>query len=85
MFARILITLVQIYRYLFSPWLGNQCRFYPSCSAYALEALHEHGAARGSWLTVRRLSRCHPWHDGGCDPVPPAATRTSPSQPSGTC
>ena len=85
MFAKILITLVHIYRYLLSPWLGNQCRFYPSCSTYALEALHEHGAARGSWLTLRRLSRCHPWHAGGCDPVPPANNQPSSSQPPGTC
>lgn len=68
---RILILLIQGYRYLFSPWLGNHCRFYPSCSHYAQEAVHTHGALRGSWLTLRRLGRCHPWHAGGVDPVPP--------------
>lgn len=67
----ILILLIQGYRYLFSPWLGNHCRFYPSCSHYAQEAVHTHGALRGSWLSLRRLGRCHPWHAGGVDPVPP--------------
>ena len=67
---RLLILLIQGYRYLFSPWLGNHCRFYPSCSHYAQEAVITHGALRGSWLTLRRLGRCHPWHPGGVDPVP---------------
>jgi uncharacterized protein len=60
------------YRLLISPLLPPSCRFYPSCSAYALEAVQVHGAMRGSWLAVRRLSRCHPFHAGGFDPVPPA-------------
>ena len=68
---RLLILLIQGYRYLFSPWLGNHCRFYPSCSHYAQEAVETHGALRGGWLTLRRLGRCHPWHAGGVDPVPP--------------
>jgi len=67
---RLLIGLVQFYRYLLKPWLGNVCRFEPSCSAYALQALHQHGAAAGAYLAARRILRCHPWCDAGCDPVP---------------
>lgn len=66
----LLIALVRGYRLLLSPWLGASCRFEPTCSAYALEALERHGAAAGSYLTLRRLARCHPWCDGGLDPVP---------------
>ncbi|MDE2612515.1 MAG: membrane protein insertion efficiency factor YidD [Burkholderiales bacterium] len=69
--ARVLIALVLMYRYLLKPWLGNACRFEPTCSAYALVALRRHGAARGAALTGWRLARCHPWCDGGLDPVPP--------------
>ncbi len=65
-----LIALVRFYKYAISPMLGSRCRFYPSCSEYALEALQRHGAARGSWLALKRVSRCHPWHPGGFDPVP---------------
>jgi len=68
--ARILIALVRAYRYLLSPWWGNQCRYSPTCSEYAIEALRRHGAARGAALALRRISRCHPWHAGGFDPVP---------------
>lgn len=64
------LGLVQTYRYLISPWLGRRCRFHPSCSEYALEALHKHGPWCGCWLTARRLSRCHPFNPGGFDPVP---------------
>jgi hypothetical protein len=69
--ARLLVVLLLGYRRCVSPLLGPRCRFYPSCSAYALEAVRVHGAVRGSWLAVARLSRCHPFHSGGLDPVPP--------------
>ena len=65
-----LMLLVRGYRLLLSPWIGNSCRFEPSCSAYALGALEAHGAAAGSYLTLARLARCHPWCAGGHDPVP---------------
>ncbi|MFS2034791.1 membrane protein insertion efficiency factor YidD [Polaromonas sp. CT11-55] len=74
----LLIGLVKGYRLLLSPWLGSACRFEPTCSAYSLEALQQHGAAVGSYLTLRRLARCHPWCEGGHDPVPPAATAARP-------
>jgi len=66
-----LIGMVKAYRLLISPALGSNCRFEPSCSAYALQALNQHGAMAGSCLTLRRLGRCHPWCEGGYDPVPP--------------
>jgi putative membrane protein insertion efficiency factor len=65
-----LLALVKGYRLLLSPWLGSSCRFTPTCSAYALQALQRHGAAAGSYLTLGRLVRCHPWCEGGHDPVP---------------
>jgi putative membrane protein insertion efficiency factor len=68
----ILILVIDVYRWLLSPWLGSNCRFHPSCSAYAREAIAGHGAIRGSWLAGRRIARCHPWHPGGYDPVPDA-------------
>lgn len=67
---RIMIFLIRAYQTILSPFLGQRCRFYPSCSAYALEAVEKHGATRGLWLSLKRLSRCHPWHEGGVDPVP---------------
>ncbi len=70
MMQRLLMALVRGYRLMLSPWLGSACRFTPTCSAYSLEALEQHGAAVGSYLTLRRLARCHPWCDGGHDPVP---------------
>lgn len=73
--ARVLLLLVRGYRLLLSPWLGSSCRFEPTCSAYALGALRQHGARRGGWLTLRRLGRCHPWCAGGYDPVPEPPAR----------
>lgn len=70
MMQSLLLGLVKGYRLLLSPWLGSACRFEPTCSAYALQALQDHGAAAGSYLVLARLSRCHPWCEGGHDPVP---------------
>ena len=68
---RLLIFLIACYRTCLSPFLGNNCRFYPSCSSYAQDAIETHGAIKGSGLALRRLGKCHPWHEGGVDPVPP--------------
>lgn len=76
---RLLALPLRAYRFFLSPWLGSACRFEPTCSRYALEALDRHGAAAGSYLAVRRVLRCHPWCDGGLDPVPPIASPTNPS------
>jgi hypothetical protein len=65
-----LIAIIKFYKYFISPLLGSNCRFYPSCSSYSLEALQRHGAIIGSYLTLRRLLKCHPFHEGGIDPVP---------------
>ena len=78
--ARALMIPIRAWRVV-SRRLPPRCRFYPSCSAYALEALAEHGAARGTWLAVRRVGRCHPWHEGGVDPVPPATQSNARSLP----
>ncbi len=64
------VTLINLYQYLLSPWVGSHCRFYPTCSEYAKSAIETRGVLRGSWLAGRRLLRCHPWHPGGTDPVP---------------
>lgn len=66
----LLLGLLRIYRYAISPMLGRSCRFHPSCSAYAIEAVERHGAIRGGWLAFKRVGRCHPFHPGGYDPVP---------------
>ena len=76
--ARIIALPVRAYRLVASPWVGHGCRFQPTCSAYALEALDRHGAARGSYLMVRRICRCHPLNPGGHDPVPLRADPSSP-------
>lgn len=68
--SNILLLLISVYRRLISPMLPSTCRFYPSCSQYAAEAIETHGARRGTWMAVKRLSRCHPLHPGGEDPVP---------------
>jgi len=66
----VLLVLLRAYQYAIRPLLGANCRFYPSCSDYAREAIERHGAGQGSWLSARRLARCHPYHPGGYDPVP---------------
>lgn len=66
----VLIALIKGYRLLLSPWWGRQCRFTPTCSEFAEEAIERHGALQGTWLAMRRVSRCHPWRAGGYDPVP---------------
>jgi putative membrane protein insertion efficiency factor len=71
-------SLIRLYQVLLSPVLGNNCRFYPSCSHYALQAIDAHGVPRGLWLTLRRLGKCHPWHPGGVDPVPAGCRHQSP-------
>ena len=67
---RLLTLLIRAYQIVLSPFVGQHCRFYPSCSNYALEAIQTHGALHGGWLGLKRLLRCHPWHPGGLDPVP---------------
>ncbi len=65
-----LIGIVRLYQMTLSPWLGNCCRFHPSCSNYCIDALKQHGLVRGCWLTLKRICKCHPFHPGGIDPVP---------------
>lgn len=67
----ILLLLIKLYQILLSPFLGQRCRFYPSCSNYAYEAIAVHGAIKGGWFAIKRLFKCHPWHPGGIDKVPP--------------
>ncbi|MBB3169822.1 membrane protein insertion efficiency factor YidD [Simiduia aestuariiviva] len=64
------IKFIHLYRWLLSPWIGNQCRFHPTCSYYAEDAINRHGFIKGGYLMLARLIKCHPWHPGGFDPVP---------------
>jgi putative membrane protein insertion efficiency factor len=66
----VLKFLIRVYQVALSPMLGPNCRYYPTCSQYAIEAIDTHGSLRGAWMTLKRISRCHPWHEGGFDPVP---------------
>jgi putative membrane protein insertion efficiency factor len=66
----VLKILIRVYQVALSPLLGPNCRYYPTCSQYAIEAIESHGPLAGTWLTIKRISRCHPWHEGGFDPVP---------------
>jgi hypothetical protein len=68
--TRILLLLVKAYQFMISPMLGPSCRFTPTCSEYAAQALTKYGAIKGLWLSIKRVGRCHPWHDGGYDPLP---------------
>ncbi|MBU0592706.1 MAG: membrane protein insertion efficiency factor YidD [Pseudomonadota bacterium] len=68
--TRILLFLVKAYQYTISPMLAPSCRYTPTCSEYAVQALKKYGASKGFWLSVKRVARCHPWHDGGYDPLP---------------
>lgn len=67
---KVLIVTIRTYQLALSPFLGHSCRFFPSCSQYAIEAIERYGPLQGTWLAIRRLLRCHPWHAGGVDPVP---------------
>ncbi|MEE4283340.1 MAG: membrane protein insertion efficiency factor YidD [Pseudomonadales bacterium] len=78
--ARFGVGCIRLYQITLSPWLGNQCRFYPTCSHYGIHAISTHGLAKGLWLTVKRLSKCQPFHPGGIDEVPQANGK--PSRPS---
>ncbi|MBN8426626.1 MAG: membrane protein insertion efficiency factor YidD [Xanthomonadales bacterium] len=78
---RILIALLRLYKRFISPLLGQHCRFHPSCSEYAMQALDVHGVLKGSWLTIKRLARCQPFCEGGLDPVPPRHTKCRCAEP----
>ena len=77
--SRLVILLIQAYRYLLSPLFGPSCRYHPTCSSYAITAVKRFGIAKGGWLAIRRIGRCHPWHEGGYDPVPSKSSETNTS------
>jgi putative membrane protein insertion efficiency factor len=77
LFGQLLVVPIEGYRRFISPFLGQRCRFAPSCSAYAVTAIQTHGGFRGLWLAAKRIARCHPWNPGGVDPVPPARSAQS--------
>ncbi|ULX57055.1 membrane protein insertion efficiency factor YidD [Ectothiorhodosinus mongolicus] len=77
---RVLIFLIKSYRYVLSPFIGQHCRFEPTCSCYGIEAVERHGALYGSWLTIKRIARCHPWCEGGYDPVPETTSQRQKSR-----
>ncbi|MGK2912877.1 MAG: membrane protein insertion efficiency factor YidD [Porticoccaceae bacterium] len=80
MINKMIITAIKVYQYALSPWLGQNCRFHPSCSRYGIEALQRHGVLKGGFLTLRRLLKCQPFHSGGFDPVPKAKPQTHAQQ-----
>ena len=82
---KLLVWLLRAYQLLLSPMLGQNCRFYPTCSNYSIEAIRTHGAARGSLLALRRVCKCHPWNDGGFDPVPPVPPDSAKHSSSTAC
>ncbi len=79
LFTVLSIALIRVYQYLISPLLGPNCRYQPTCSSYAVEAISRHGPLKGVWLALRRIGRCHPWGGAGYDPVPPTKERTEPT------
>jgi putative membrane protein insertion efficiency factor len=74
--SKVFLGIINSYRYLISPLLGQHCRFHPSCSAFTKEAIQEYGAVKGGWLGIKRICRCHPYHQGGYDPVPKPSAST---------
>lgn len=84
MLRSVLLALIRFYQAAISPWTPAACRYQPTCSAYAFEAIRRHGSIRGAWLAVRRIGRCHPWGGSGYDPVPPVEAESLPREASGS-
>lgn len=78
MLKKLLIAPIRVYQYILSPWIGQSCRFTPTCSNYTIEAIETHGAFKGLWLGIKRIGRCNPFFEGGHDPVPPKKERKKP-------